>query len=190
MGGSITVARPTPRTITTQRVALPRPAGVHAVVQGNHRGQSGERQRPPAQRRRGVDDHRTLGYGPHVQPGGDTQHMTSATTGTNSTTCSFTLPTNAPTGTYSASASYQGDGNYTPRRLPATIGVSTQTPTLSFSTPPSPQTGQSFTVTVTVNGNGSLTPTGTVTWTVTAPSGTNPTCTQSTLVNLARPAAR
>jgi len=126
------------------------------------------------------------GTAPTCSQGGDTQHMTSSTTGTNSTTCSFTLPTTAPTGTYSASASYQGDGNYNPSASssPATIGVSTQTPTLSFSTSPqNPQTGQSFTVTVTVNGNGSLTPTGTVNWTVTAPSGTNPTCAQSTLVN-------
>ena len=62
--------------------------------------------------------------------------MTSNGTGTNSTTCSFTLPTNAPTGTYSASASYGGDANYTSSASssPATIGVSKGTPTLCFST--------------------------------------------------------
>ena len=69
------------------------------------------------------------GTAPTCSQGGDTQHMTSTTTGTNSTTCSFTLPINAPTGSYSASASYQGDGNYNPSASssPATIGVSSQT---------------------------------------------------------------
>ncbi len=115
---------------------------------------------------------------------GDSQHMTDSGTGTNSTTCSFTLGAGAPTGTYSASAVYQGDGNYnsSSSASPATITVSKGTPTLSFSTnPSSPQVGSNYTVTVTVNGTGGITPTGTVTWTITPPSGTAPTCAQSTL---------
>jgi hypothetical protein len=110
--------------------------------------------------------------------------MTDGGTGTNSTTCSFTLGASAPTGTYSASAVYQGDGNYnsSSSSSPATITVSKGTPTLSFSTnPSSPQVGSNFVVTVTVNGTGGITPTGTVTWTITPPSGTAPTCAQSTL---------
>jgi hypothetical protein len=115
--------------------------------------------------------------------GGDTQVMSNNGTGTNSTTCSFTLPVNAPTGTYSASANYAGDTNYTSSvSSAATIGVNKGTPTLKFSTSPqSPQVGSPFTVTVTVQGNGSVTPQGTVTWTVTPPSGTAPTCSPSTL---------
>jgi len=115
--------------------------------------------------------------------GGDTQVMKNNGTGTNSTTCSFTLPTNAPTGTYSASANYGGDTNYASSvSSAAMISVNTAMPTLSFSTSPqSPQVGSPFTVTVTVHGNGSITPQGTVTWTVTPPSGSVPTCSPSTL---------
>jgi len=116
--------------------------------------------------------------------GGDTQQIMNNGTGTNSTTCSFTLPTNAPTGTYSASARYGSDTNYTSSSSspPAMISVSKGTATLGFSTsPPSSQVGSPFTVKVTVQGNGSITPQGTVTWTITPPSGGAPTCPPSTL---------
>jgi len=114
--------------------------------------------------------------------GGDTQVMNNNGTGTNSTTCSFTLPTNAPLGTYSASANYGGDTNYTSSvSSAAMISVNKGTSTLKFTPPQSPQVGSPFTVTVTVQGNGSVTPQGTVTWTITPPSGSVPTCTPSTL---------
>jgi hypothetical protein len=116
--------------------------------------------------------------------GGDTQQIANNGTGTNSTTCSFTLPTNAPTGTYSASARYGSDTNYnaSASSTPATINVSKGTPTFGFSTSPaSPQVGSPFSVKVTVQGNGSITPQGTVTWTITPPSGGAPTCPPSTL---------
>ena len=115
--------------------------------------------------------------------GGDTQVMKNNGTGSNSTTCSFTLPTNAPTGSYSATANYGGDTNYTSSvSSAATISVNKGASTLKFSTSPAgPQVGSPFTVTVTVQGNGSITPQGTVTWTVTPPSGTAPTCSPNTL---------
>ncbi len=117
--------------------------------------------------------------------GGDTQVMKNNGTGTNATTCSFTLPTNAPTGTYSASANYGGDTNYTTSVSPAsTISVNKGTPTLKFTPPPSPQVGSPFTVTVTVQGNGSITPQGTVTWTITPPSGSAPICSPSNVSTL------
>jgi type II secretory pathway pseudopilin PulG len=112
--------------------------------------------------------------------GGDTVQMTGNGTGTNSVTCTVTLPNTAPTGTYSASASYAGDGNYfsSATGSPTTISVSKATPSLSYSTTPqNPQPGSSFTVKVTVNGNATITPSGTITWTITPPSGTSPACT-------------
>jgi len=96
-------------------------------------------------------------------------------TGTNTATCSVS---NAVVGTYSVTASYGGDGNYTDSQGVASTSVAKATPTLSFTTtPPSPQPGSTFTVTVTVNGpNGAPNPTNTVTWTITPPSGTAPSC--------------
>ncbi len=100
-------------------------------------------------------------------------------TGTNSATCSVS---NAVAGTYSVTASYGGDGNYTNSQGSTTIAVTKATPTLSFVTTPSnPQPGSTFQVKVTVNGTPGIAPTGTVTWTVTPPSGTAPTCAPSTL---------
>ncbi|HVA02369.1 MAG TPA: prepilin-type N-terminal cleavage/methylation domain-containing protein [Acidimicrobiales bacterium] len=109
--------------------------------------------------------------------------MSSGGTGTNTATCSVT---NAVIGTYSASATYGGDGNYVSSASgPTTVGVSKATPTLSFTTTPqNPQPGSTFTVKVTINEpNGGANPTGTVTWTITPPSGAAPTCAISTLDN-------
>jgi hypothetical protein len=101
-------------------------------------------------------------------------------TGTNTATCSVS---NSLTGTYSVTASYGGDGNYTSSQGPTTTGVTRATPTLSFTTnPQNPQPGSTFKVTVTVNEpNGGPNPTGAVTWTITPPSGAIPTCAPSTL---------
>ena len=110
--------------------------------------------------------------------GGDTEQMTGNGTGSNSVTCTFTLANNAPTGAYSASASYTGNGNYYPSATasPTTISVNKASPTLTFSTNGSPQPGATFTVKVTVNGNGTVTPTGPIGLTVTGPPGSAPTC--------------
>lgn len=117
--------------------------------------------------------------------GGDTQVIQNNGIGTNSTTCSFTLPTNAPIGTYSASANYGGDTNYTSSVSSATtISVNKGTSTLSFSTTGSPHPGSSFTVQVTVHGHGTVIPTGGIAWTVTGPAGSTPTCGPGTTVTL------
>jgi hypothetical protein len=101
-------------------------------------------------------------------------------TGTNTATC---VVSNAVVGTYSANASYGGDGNYTASQGTTTTGVTRATPTLSFTPmPANPQPGSTFKVQVTVNEpNGGNNPTGTVAWTITPPSGTAPTCAPSTL---------
>jgi len=95
-------------------------------------------------------------------------------TGPNTATC---LVSNAVAGTYSAAASYGGDGNYTNSQGTTTTGVTKATPTLSFTTTKNPQPGSNFQVKITVNGNGGITPTGTVTWTIAPPAGPPPTCT-------------
>jgi hypothetical protein len=102
--------------------------------------------------------------------------------GTNTATCSVS---NSVAGTYSVTASYGGDGNYTNSQGKTTTGVTRATPTFTFTTnPSSPQPGASFTVKVTVNQpNGGPNPSGTATWTITPPSGTAPTCAPSTLDN-------
>ena len=101
-------------------------------------------------------------------------------TGTNTATCSVS---NAVAGTYSVTASYGGDGNYTSSQGTSGTGVTKATPTLSFTPiPQSPQPGSTFKVQVTVNEpNGGPNPTGTVTWTITPPSGAAPPCALSTL---------
>ncbi len=103
-------------------------------------------------------------------------------TGTNTATCSVS---NAVVGTYSANASYGGDGNYTASQGTTTTAVTRATPTFSYATTPqNPQPGSTFTVKVTVNEpNGGPNPTGQVTWTITPPSGTAPTCAISILDN-------
>jgi len=103
-------------------------------------------------------------------------------TGTNTATCSVS---SAVVGTYSANASYGGDGNYTASQGTTSAGVTKATPTFSYTTnPQNPQPGSTFTVKVTVNEpNGGPNPTGTVTWTITPPSGPAPTCAVSTLDN-------
>ena len=103
-------------------------------------------------------------------------------TGTNTATCSVS---NAVVGTYSATASYGGDGNYTSSQGTTTTPVTKAKPTLSFTpTPSNPQPGSTFKVQVTVNEpNGGPNPSGTVTWTIIPPSGTAPTCAPSTLDN-------
>ena len=102
--------------------------------------------------------------------------------GSNTATCTVA---NAAVGTYTDTATYGGDGNYT--AAPAASGsvtVNKATPTLSFTiNPQNPQPGASFTVKATVNGTPGITPTGTLTWTVTPPSGAAPTCAVSTLDN-------
>ena len=95
-------------------------------------------------------------------------------TGTNTATCSVS---NAVAGSYSVTASFGGDGNYTNSQGTETTGVTKATPTISFTLPQNPQPGSNFQVKVTVNGNGGITPTGTVTWMITPPSGPPPTCT-------------
>ena len=110
----------------------------------------------------------------------NTSNMASGGTGTNTATC--VIPS-ASLGSYTASASYGGDGNYNAAQPAQTsVSVAKATPTISFSTSPqNPQAGGSFTVTATVNEpNGGPNPTGTVTWTVTPPSG-SASCTASTL---------
>ncbi len=103
-------------------------------------------------------------------------------TGTNTATCSAS---NSVAGTYSVTASYGGDGNYTNSQGPATTSVTRATPTFTFTTnPTSPQPGTNFTVKVTVNEpNGGPNPSGTATWTITPPSGVAPTCAASILDN-------
>ena len=98
--------------------------------------------------------------------------------GANTATCTFS---NAVAGTYTVTAAYGGDTDYTSSQGQTTTTVNKANPTLRFSTnPSSAQAGSSFTVTVTVDQpNGGANPTGIVTWTVTPPSGTslNPPCT-------------
>jgi len=103
-------------------------------------------------------------------------------TGPNTATCTVT---NAAVGTYSVTATYGGDGNYTAAPpASANVTVNKATPTLSFTiNPQNPQPGATVTVKATVNGTPGITPTGTLTWTVTPPSGAAPTCAVSTLDN-------
>ncbi|HXX91734.1 MAG TPA: Ig-like domain repeat protein [Acidimicrobiales bacterium] len=87
-------------------------------------------------------------------------------------------------GTYHALAAYLGDSNYAPATSPASnVTVGPVTPTVTVSANPSPFTPGSpvvFTATVSAP-TGDPTPTGTVQWTITPPSGTAPTCSNSTL---------
>jgi type II secretory pathway pseudopilin PulG len=123
---------------------------------------------------------------PDTAPTCANSQMPTGGTGTNTATCTVS---NTLVGTYTVTATYGGDGNYT--AAPAaqtTVSVTKATPTFSFTiTPTNPQPGASFTVKATVNEpNGGPNPTGTLTWAITPPpppSGPAPTCANSTLDN-------
>jgi len=107
-----------------------------------------------------------------------------AVSGTGNAASATCVVNSAQLGTYSVTAAYSGDGNYTPAASSVySITVSKGTPSVTVKpSPTNPQPGSTFTFTATVAGpGGAPTPTGTVTWTVTAPSGPAPTCPASTL---------
>jgi len=101
--------------------------------------------------------------------------------GNSSTTSPNCIVASAQLGTYQVSASYSGDGNYSPTIGYGSAVVAKSTPTMTVT--PSPLNGSAgnpITFTATVIGpTGGATPTGTVTWSITGP--TSPTCAPSSL---------
>ncbi|HEY5025284.1 MAG TPA: type II secretion system protein, partial [Acidimicrobiales bacterium] len=105
--------------------------------------------------------------------------------GTNTSMATCTV-SGAPVGTYSVTAGYpaQGtSGNYGPGSGTGTITVgkaASSTMVTEVSSPTPAQPGSKLTFTATVGARpavaGDLKPTGTVVWSITAPSGPNPTC--------------
>ena len=93
-------------------------------------------------------------------------------------TCTIT---NTATGTYIATAAYQGDTNYTAKSAgPLTVAISANSATVGAITPTTSTLGGSVTLSTIVTGT-SATPTGSVNWTITAPLiSASISCTAST----------
>jgi type II secretory pathway pseudopilin PulG len=108
----------------------------------------------------------------------------SALNGSGNSSTSACVINSAQLGTYTVTATYSSDGNYTAAASPPlSTGVSKGAPMVTVNpAPANPSPGSTFTFNVTVSGpNGAPTPSGQVTWTIVAPSGPNPTCPNSTL---------
>ncbi len=113
---------------------------------------------------------------PGTSPTCANSQMPSGGTGTNTATC---LVSGAVPGTYTVTAAFGGDGNYTLSQGSTSTNVGKATPTITVkSSVKNPQPGGTFIITVSVGGvTGAPAPSGNASWTVTAPApGPNPSC--------------